>query len=152
MQIRNQEDFWSGAMFVAIGAGFAAAAQRYDMGAMRSMGPGWFPTAIGLGLAALGGMLCFKALKAGEPVRVEAFGWRGVVAVLGAVAMFSILLPYLGMVVALPLLVLVSSLATPGFRWREGLTVTAALTLMGWLIFIVGLRIQVQVWPPFLGT
>ena len=71
---------------------------------------------------------------------------------LGAVAMFSILLPYLGMVVALPLLVLVSSLATPSFRWREGLTITAALTLMGWLIFIVGLRIQVQVWPPFLGT
>lgn len=137
---------------MVIGAGFAVAAQRYDMGAMRSMGPGWFPTAIGLGTAALGGMLCFKALKAGELVRVEAFGWRGVVAVLGAVAMFSILLPYLGMVVALPLLVLVSSLATPSFRWREGLTITAALTLMGWLIFIVGLRIQVQVWPPFLGT
>jgi hypothetical protein len=152
MEIRNQEDFWSGAMFTVIGLGFAAVAQRYDMGAIRSMGPGWFPTAVGLGMAVLGAALSLKALKAGALVRIGAFGWRGIAALLGSLALFSVLLPYLGMVVALSLLVFGSSLANRDFKLLEALIVTAALVVMGWLIFIVGLGIQVQVWPIFPGN
>jgi putative tricarboxylic transport membrane protein len=151
MQIRNEEDFWSGAMFVVIGAGFAAAAQRFGMGTLQSMGPGWFPTAVGSIMAALGALLACKSLNTGEAVRIEAFGWRGIFSLLGALALFCLLLPYLGMIISLSLLVFGSSLASREFRLREGLLVTAALVVMGWVVFVVGLGVQVQVWPVFLG-
>ena len=43
MQLRNKQDFWAGAMFVALGLGFAWGATQYQMGTSARMGPGYFP-------------------------------------------------------------------------------------------------------------
>jgi hypothetical protein len=49
-----RDDLLAGAIFVALGGGFAYTASTYEVGSLRTMGPGYFPLALGLVLAALG--------------------------------------------------------------------------------------------------
>ncbi|MFL6716596.1 MAG: tripartite tricarboxylate transporter TctB family protein, partial [Burkholderiaceae bacterium] len=48
MLIRNQKDFWSGVMFAAFGLFFAGFGTRYTFGSAARMGPGYFPTVLGV--------------------------------------------------------------------------------------------------------
>jgi len=153
MRIRNEENFWSGVMFVAIGAGFAAAAQRHSFGTLQALGPGWFPTVVGGSMVALGSALAVRAVgKSASRARISRIGWRGVIAVLGALILFSVALPYLGIVVSLALLVSGSTLGAHNVRFRDGAAATILLTVLGALIFVVALGVQVQVWPVFFGS
>ena len=52
--IKNKKDFWAGIFFIAFGAGAAAVAQENALGTLSRMGPGFFPTALGVILALLG--------------------------------------------------------------------------------------------------
>ena len=47
MQIKNKQDFWSGIMFVVIGAAFALGATSYSMGTAARMGPWLLPILVG---------------------------------------------------------------------------------------------------------
>ncbi|MGF1664219.1 MAG: tripartite tricarboxylate transporter TctB family protein [Kineosporiaceae bacterium] len=56
-QARRREtgaDLAAGGVFVVLGVGFAAGAQRYDLGSALQMGPGYIPTVLGGTLAVLG--------------------------------------------------------------------------------------------------
>jgi hypothetical protein len=53
MQIKNQKDFWAGVMFVGF-VFFAAFGTQYIFGSDAHMGPGYFPTVLGLILVVLG--------------------------------------------------------------------------------------------------
>jgi len=48
MKIRNQKDFYSGLLFVAIGAFFGIFARKYDIGTAKEIGPGYFPLILGI--------------------------------------------------------------------------------------------------------
>src|SRR4030095_10998012 len=68
MKIRAQKDFWSGVMFLAFAAIAVIAASGYTMGSGGRMGPGYFPMALGGGLALLGILLVVRSLAIdGEP-------------------------------------------------------------------------------------
>ncbi|MBV4396123.1 tripartite tricarboxylate transporter TctB family protein, partial [Advenella alkanexedens] len=66
MHIKNQQDFWSGLMFIALGIGFALFATSYDMGTPARMGPGYFPFWLGVVLALLGGVVTIGSLRGEE--------------------------------------------------------------------------------------
>jgi len=55
--------------------------------------------------------------------------------------MFGLLLPRLGLSTALPVLVILSSLATEEFHWKEVLLNAVALTALCFGIFIWGLNL-----------
>ena len=149
MKIKSQRDFWAGLMFVVVGVSFAWGATSYNFGASAKPGPGYFPFGLGILLAILGALVLFKALTietdGGEPV--GAFPWRPLLIIIGSVALFGVLLPRLGMVIALPLLVVTSSLAGAEFHWGEALINAAVLTIGSYLIFSVGLGLTIPLWP-----
>ena len=153
MKIKSQRDFWSGLMFIVVGAGFAWGATNYSFGTSARPGPGYFPFGLGVILAVLGALVTFKALtieaEGGDPIGPIA--WKPLLVVLGAVALFGVLLPTLGLVVALPVLVIVSGLAGDQFHVVESLVSAAVLTLGSWLIFIKGLGLTLPLWPAFIG-
>ena len=152
MKIKSQKDFWSGLMFVATGLGFAWGATFYSFGTSARPGPGYFPLGLGIILAGLGAIALFEALtietEDGEPV--GAFAWKPLATILVAVFLFGVLLPRLGMALTIPLLVIVSSFAGDEFHWRDVLISAAVLTIGSWAIFILGLKLVIPVWPPFL--
>jgi hypothetical protein len=152
VKIKSQKDFWSGLMFLAVGLAFAWGATFYSFGTSARPGPGYFPLGLGVILAALGALTLFEAMtietEDGEPV--GSFAWKPLGTILVAVLLFGALLPRLGMVMTIPILVVVASLAGDEFHWPGVLVSVVALTLGSWLIFILGLKLVIPVWPPFL--
>ena len=152
MKIKSQKDFWSALMFIIAGLGFAAGALNYRFGSSAQPGPGFFPFGLGVLLALLGALILFKSLSiesdGGEPV--GRFPWRPLVVVPLSVVIFGFAIEPLGLLVALPLLILVTSLAGDEFRLREVLLNTVVLTAGSWLIFIKGLNLVMPLWPAFI--
>lgn len=154
MKIKSQRDFWSGLLFVIVGVAFASGSLiHYSFGSSARPGPGYFPFGLGVLLAVLGGSVLFKALtiesEGGQPI--GAIAWRPLLIVVGAIALFGFALPRLGLAVTLPLLIIVSSLASDEFRWRDALLSSVVLTVGSWAIFVKGLSLVIPVWPTFLG-
>lgn len=151
MRIRNQRDFWAGAMFLLIGLGFAWGSTNYSFGDPARPGPGYFPFGLGLLLALLGGLEVFKAL-AFEPDEDGAIGaatWKPLLTIVAAVVVFGAALPTLGLFIALPLLIGISSWAGDEFRWKEVILSSTVLTVGSWAIFDWGLALTIPLWPTF---
>jgi hypothetical protein len=64
--------------------------------------------------------------------------------------LFGLALPHVGMFIALPLLVIMSSLASEEFTWKATLASAAFLTAFSWLIFIKGLGLTIPLIPKFM--
>ncbi len=143
---RDQHDLFGGGILVALGLAVAGyAAMHYDLGTMRQMGPGFFPTALGLVLAGLGLTIAVPAWwRAGER---RGFVGREVLCVIAAILIFGLLLGQLGLVVTTALAAVVASIPAPkpGIVWR--LVLAAGITALTWAIFIAGLRMTIPVWP-----
>lgn len=153
MKIKSQRDFWSGLMFMVVGLAFAWGATNYSFGASARPGPGYFPFGLGVLMALLGAVVLFKALtietEGGDPI--GPFAWKPLGFIVGTVAVFGWALPHLGMVIALPILVVIAALAGDEFHWGEALANAAVLTAGSWVIFIWGLKLTIPLWPAFIG-
>lgn len=154
MKIKSQKDFWSGLMFVVAGLGFAAGATNYSFGSSARPGPGYFPFGLGILLAILGALVLFKALtlevEGGD--KIGKWAWKPLIMVTATVAIFGWTLPHIGMVIALPILVIVAALAGDEFHWKDALINSVVLTVGSWLIFIYGLNLVIPLWPSFAGN
>ncbi|MBN8492162.1 MAG: tripartite tricarboxylate transporter TctB family protein [Burkholderiales bacterium] len=154
MKIKSQKDFWSGLMFVVTGLGFAAGATNYNFGTSARPGPGYFPFGLGILLAILGALILFKSLtvesEGGD--RIGKIGWKPLGLIVLSVVLFGLALPRLGMIISLPLLIFVASLAGDEFKLKEVLLNMVILTVGSWAIFIKGLNLVIPLWPTFLGN
>ena len=151
MKIRDQKNFWSGVMFIAFGAFFAVWAQQYDMGTAARMGPAFFPTMLGGLMFLLGVIVLIEGLAVEHADgRIEPFNFRALGLVLGAVVAFGLLLRPAGMIVALFVLIVVSSFGGHEFKLRDVLLLTVGLTLLVLAVFIYGLSMTIPVLPAFM--
>lgn len=151
MKIKSQKDFWSGLMFLLVGIGFAWGALNYSFGSSARPGPGYFPFGLGILLALLGGLTLFESLtietEGGEPI--GSIAWRPLSIIVGSMALFGVLLPWLGMFIALPILVITSAFAGDEFHLGEAAINAVVLTIGSWAIFIWGLNLVIPLWPSF---
>ncbi|UCF74336.1 MAG: tripartite tricarboxylate transporter TctB family protein, partial [Betaproteobacteria bacterium] len=76
LKIKSQEDFWAGIMFIGFGLVAIVVARDYPMGTAMRMGPGYFPTYLGVIMMVMGAIISIRSLWVkGEGIR--RFGWRG---------------------------------------------------------------------------
>jgi hypothetical protein len=61
------------------------------------------------------------------------------------------MLPRVGMVISLPVLVLISAYASDEHTWVGTIVNATILTVMSWLVFVLGLKLTIPMWPTFLG-
>ena len=151
MRIHNHRDFWSGIMFLVLGVLFTILSQEYQLGRPARMGPGFFPTVLGMLMALLGLVIVWRAMaRTSGEMRLESVGWRELFLILLAVGVFAAALPYLGMVIAITLLIAISAVASHEFDWKETAISIIVLLVMSELVFVKGLELQFPVWPKFL--
>lgn len=154
MKIKSQRDFWSGLMFIGIGLAFAWGATNYSFGSSARPGPGYFPFGLGILMALLGAAVLFKALtietEGGDPI--GDFAWKPLIIIVGSMVLFGLLLPRVGMFIALPLLVVTSALAGDEFHPVEALINAAIITAFSWLVFIYGLNLTIPLKPWFMAS
>jgi hypothetical protein len=160
MKIQSQKDFFSGLLFIGIGAAFAWGAATYRIGSSASMGPGFFPLMLGILLAAMGLVIALRALlvRTMDGDRIGAWAWKPLFFIIMANLLFGLLLGGLpklgisamGLVAAIYGVTLVASLAGERFKLREGLILATILALGSYLTFVVVLKLQFAVWPAFI--
>ena len=161
MSIKSQKDFFSGLMFLVVGAAFAWGATSYSVGTGARMGPGYFPLLLGVLLAILGSVIMFYSLVIETPSgdKIGSFAWRPIGYILGANLVFGVLLgglpsiklPSMGLMVAIYALVLIASKAGDNFKLRDVLILSTILAVGSYLAFIVLLKLQMPVWPTFIA-
>jgi Tripartite tricarboxylate transporter TctB family len=151
LRIRNQKDFAAGAIYAAFGAAFSLGALNYKMGDAARMGPAWFPFWIGVLLVAVGVATAAAGLKPRAlEDKLQKLELRSLAWIIGSVCLFGLLLQPLGLVLALAVLVLVSSLASHEFGWKGTLVNATVLILFSVGAFIQGISLQIPLWPHFL--
>ncbi|WP_020653094.1 tripartite tricarboxylate transporter TctB family protein [Massilia niastensis] len=148
MKIRNQKDFWAGILFVVFGGEFAGIGSSYAYGTAERMGPGYFPTIVGVLLVAIGIGVALGALAASAELdKVKKFSWSTLLLILGPVVLFGVLLEPLGLVACLFLLVCIASHASHEFGWKAALGNAAVLIAISLTVFIYLLDLQFPLWP-----
>lgn len=146
IKIRNRKDFYAGLGFIFFGGLAVFIARNYPMGTAARVGPGYFPFILGSILSLLGLIIAVRSLW----LSIEAIGpfvMRPLVLVLGSVVAFAILVQPIGLVLALLVLVVISSLGGSEFRPREVAILYLALAVMAIGIFVYSLGLPFKVWP-----
>lgn len=148
MRIKSPKDFWAGLMFIGIGLFFIVSARSYEMGNAARMGPAYFPTMLGGVIAALGlAVLIQSFVIVGE--KVAAFPLRLIFLITLSLILYGYLLPYVGFILALAVLMLLSAYAGHEFRFLESLVLACVLIIASVLVFVKGLGQTFPLWPAF---
>jgi hypothetical protein len=156
MQSRVQQalkDGLAGVVFVAIGLAFAFIGQTYALGTTGQMGPGYFPTVLGVILVVLGGAIVVQAFLSPDLER-EPFGripWRALAMTLAAVMVFGLTVRGLGVAPAVFLSALLSALSSRTNSPLAAAAIGIGLAVLGVLIFIVALSLRLPLVGPWLG-
>lgn len=137
-----------GALLVATGIGVTAVSlSSYSVGTLRRMGPGMFPSILGVILALLGVLIVIGGLrKQGHRPDIRIFS---PIFVLGGVAAFAALVGPFGLIPAILGVTIISSLAELRIRPASLAMLCIALCLIAPIVFIYGLGLQISLarWP-----
>ena len=149
MVIRSPKDFWAGLLFIGLGVLAITVGSRYALGTAARMGPGYFPRILGILLLVLGALITFRGIR-WDGDAIPAWKWRPTIVVLASVVIYGILIGWLGIAISTVLLIVGASVASHEFRFKE--SVIAGLLLSGLAVgvFVVGLSVQLPIWPTFL--
>jgi hypothetical protein len=144
MKSKDTRDIIGGFTLVAIGLFAAFYAQRYDLGELQEMGPGYFPTALGVLLAVLGLFIAIPAFfREGTAINIE---WKSLIWVLISLAVFAIALTKAGLIVATILSVLAAAVPSKS-SWKTRVILALSLSVIIYLVFLFGLGMILPVWP-----
>jgi len=149
-RIRHPKDFWAGVLFIAFGAAAVIIALGYAMGTAGRMGPGYFPRWLGGILVVLGTILVIRSFR----LKSEKIGFptfKPVIIVLASVLLFGFTVTWAGLVASTILMVLVASMASHDYRWKESVVAALALAAFVVVAFRYGLQLQLPTWPPALA-
>jgi hypothetical protein len=147
MHIRNPKDFWSGIIYLFFGTGAFIIARDYPMGTALKMGPSYFPSILSVLLVLVGIISVIRSLiRPGSPVGTFAF--KGLLLVIVSTVIFGLLLRSAGLIIALPVMVIISAYGSMYFRWPTAIAMAVGLTVFCVLIFLKGLGVPL----PLLGS
>jgi hypothetical protein len=149
LRIKSTQDFCAGCVFVAFGGLTVALAQAYPLGTTARMGPGYFPTALGAVLVAIGVLVVVKSLASAGGGNVGRVHVGLLARLLLSVAAFAFLLHPLGLLATTVIVVMLAAWAGHEFRVLESLANAVALSLLSYLLFVKGLDQAMPVWPWF---
>jgi len=148
---RNAKDFLTGLIYLFVGCGALIISRDYDMGTAVKMGPAYFPTILSLLLMVIGIISVIRSfLKSGSPIGVVA--WKGLVLIVASTVLFGMVVRGAGLLLALPLLVIISALASARFRWKTSLAEAVGITVFCIFVFLKGLGVPLPILGSWFGN
>jgi hypothetical protein len=149
--VLQKKDFWAGMLYVAFGAAAFWIGRDYPMGTAGRMGAGYFPAVLSVILVLIGLLSAARAF-AQEGEVVGTIAWKPLALVVGSTALFGLLLPTVGLVIALTVLILTSAFASQHFRFDPkaavGLIILVAFCT---LVFVKALGVPMPLVGSWLG-
>ena len=140
LSIKNQQDFWAGLMFIGFGLTAVIISRDYPMGSAMRMGPGYFPTYLGILMMVMGAIISGIALRV-HGDKVGRFGWRPLIMLCLAFVAYGLLMEEveLGFVPSLLSVVVFAWFAEKGFEPLKLIGLSIVLVLGAVALFIWGL-------------
>ena len=145
MTNKDYRDILGGLLMVVFGVFAAVYAQRYELGTLQRMGPGYFPIVLGWLLAILGVFIMIPGfLKQGTRIKVD---WGPLLWVTLSIVIFGVALNTLGLIITAFLMVVVSSVPGLDMNWTRRLVSAACVSFITYVIFSFLLGMVIPVWP-----
>jgi Tripartite tricarboxylate transporter TctB family len=140
--LRNT-DVIGGLLTLGLAAGVLVESSQYGRGSILRMGPGYFPTLLGILLVVLGALLVLRGLRrGGGPLVVP--DWRAMLCVSAALGLFALTLPRFGLAPAIVLLVGMSACASPVRRPMTIAWLAIGLTVFAYVVFVRLLSLHID--------
>jgi len=144
------KDYYGGAIMILIGLAAARQGMQYEMGTLGHMGPGFYPTAVGALLAAIGLVIALTArLGSGRPTAGEAgahpaFDRRAWSGIIGGSLAFMVLNKYGGLVPGTFALVFISALGDRENTLLQALWLAVGMVAIAVVAFWWALQLQLR--------
>lgn len=138
-----RKDYYGGTLMILIGLAAAYGGSRHAIGSLARMGPGYFPTSIGVLLAVIGLLIALSAspatgdAAAHSPVDLRA--WGGII---GGVLAFIVFGEYGGLVPATFAIVFVSALGDRNNNPKQAMWLAAGMVVVAVVVFRWALQLQ----------
>lgn len=136
----------SGSLLVALALAGLWFNRVHALGTADSMGPGYLPMLTFAALGLVGAVLLADGARRGGSV-IGQPPWRALAAVIGAVALFALLVEETGLAIAVAATALLSTFASRPWRPLRSLALAAFLVAMTWLIFVAALGTGLRFFP-----
>lgn len=141
----NKRELMSAGLLLAIGLASSIGGSRYTVGTLDRMGPGFFPTALGVLLIFLSLLMVITPVAVEDENAAErpAPQYRAWACVTAGVAAFIVLGLYGGLVPGTFALVLISALGDKGNSVKSAVALAAGVTVLAVLLFRMLLQLQI---------
>lgn len=143
------KDYYGGALMALVGLSTAYAGDSYRMGTLSDMGPGYFPTAIGLILAGVGIAIALFASPADhkEAVVSRPFDLRAWSAIIGGAIAFIVFGRYGGLAVATFSIVFISALGDKKITFKQAFWLSLGMVVIAIVVFHWALQMRFPLFP-----
>jgi len=148
IRIKSASDFGAGVLLGGCSAFFLYLGKDLERGTAFQMGPGFFPSGIGVLALVVGAALIVKSLSSVGPA-AEPFRLVPVLLVISAIALFALLVGKLGLIVSGTMTMVLASLATAQQGWVRTVALSVAMSVFSGLLFVVALGLSIPLWPTF---
>jgi Co/Zn/Cd efflux system component len=136
-------------MFALLGVYIVVGGLQLGLGVPQRIGPGYFPLIVGGLMTCLGILLALQAALRAEPDEEPmAFHHiRPLVAIIGPVFVFGLVIDFLGLFISVLVLVALSRLAEKELNLKSIVLTSVALAAIAAGIFVYGLGVPLKLWP-----
>jgi hypothetical protein len=149
----KRREYYAGGLLFLVGGAAAYIGSGYQVGTLTRMGPGFFPTCLGVLLAFMGILVSLAGATTqtqGEPVDVMHSmpshpDWRGWSCIIGSVIAFIALAEYAGLLAATFFCVFVACWGDRTATLKGSLALSAGITVFALILFSYILRVQIPV-------
>lgn len=132
----------SGLLVFLIGAAATVQGLQYPLGTLANIGPGAFPTGIGVLLALAGLVITASGWQTRSRENDFAPDWRGSACIIGGMIAFAVLGIYGGLVIATFALVFISALGDRQNTVAEAAVLAGAMVAISVVVFWWALQLQ----------
>jgi hypothetical protein len=145
-----RRDYYGGALMCLIGLGAAVQGFNYSFGSLTSMGPGFFPTCLGVilillgvGIAGTAKRPALRAMARDDGAR-EAGGpqWRGWICILLSIVAFVVLGKWGGLLPASFAITFISAFGDRDNTWKSALILASIIAAVAAVVFWWLLQLQ----------
>ncbi len=141
LRISNPQNFWAGIMFIAFGVTAIVVARDYEMGTAMRMGPGYFPTYLGVLLVLVGVVVSIMGVKGAKTDALKPFAWKPMILLTLAFCFFGWGIDHIGFIPSLFIVVIGSALGGKRFILKEMIPMSFVLVALAYGIFIYGIAL-----------
>ena len=146
----RKRDFYAGGLMILLGLAIALKGATYRMGTLMHMGPGFFPTSLGVLLVLIGIAIAAVALSpsaAGEDQAIlpEHPQWWGWFCILMSPVLFIVFGRYFGMIPGTFACVFIAALGDRNATWMSTIVLATVVTVFGVSLFSYFLQVPMPI-------